>query len=366
VGDYFVTGKFFQGADVQEPHSAIVAAFSDVCDLIAQSDDFDEIRRREIQLALASDGQLLKRFISNLAPFLGSEPPIGHKLQNHETIDVFMESTLAQFKLACKTFLRAMASREHPLVIVIDDIQWMDEGSKLLIEMFLHDADLKYVMLILCYRDEERDSVVDLLDRCDERLVNISLQSLDVSCGASDGDGTLGIKLTRNSCSQRSGCQTVEWKSFSCTVIHRNNSEEWFTGERSPGIEPWVFDVHKIQEEVMVCGTTADLLARKLLNVSTEIQETLKLASLIGYSFDSSLLITVACRLKTETQDCHNRDHETLDKEIVLKSLDNAVMEGFLEGTQRGYQFTHDKIQFAFQSMIKSEHEKQHLHLSHW
>jgi predicted ATPase len=40
---YFVAGKFFQPTmDVtQEPHSAIMAAFSDLCDLVLQSSDFD-------------------------------------------------------------------------------------------------------------------------------------------------------------------------------------------------------------------------------------------------------------------------------------------------------------------------------------
>jgi predicted ATPase len=123
-----------------------------------------------------------------------------------------------------------------------------------------------------------------------------------------------------------------------------------------------VFDIHKIQEEMMVSGTTADLLARKLLKVSMEMQRTLKLVSLIGYSLDSSLLIAVAGRLKAATADLLGCDSETLAQATVLKSLDNAVMEGFLERTHKGYQFTHDKVQSACQSMIKSEHEKQQLH----
>ena len=50
---YFVTGKYFQNSGgVQEAHSAITAAFSDLCDLVDQSDDTDEKRRCQIKEAL--------------------------------------------------------------------------------------------------------------------------------------------------------------------------------------------------------------------------------------------------------------------------------------------------------------------------
>ena len=42
---HFCAGKFFQDPEIQEPYSAITAAFSDLCDLVAQSRDFDEQSR---------------------------------------------------------------------------------------------------------------------------------------------------------------------------------------------------------------------------------------------------------------------------------------------------------------------------------
>lgn len=40
-GGYFVSGKFFQTAGRRnEPYAAVMAAFSDLCDLVCQSDDF--------------------------------------------------------------------------------------------------------------------------------------------------------------------------------------------------------------------------------------------------------------------------------------------------------------------------------------
>lgn len=174
---YFVAGKYFQNSEIQEPHSAIMAAFSDLCDLVVQSDDFDEQRRREIQEALGSDGQILRKSITNLSPFLVSSP------DGCEDVDVLNEASFANFKVACKTFLHAMSSAKHPIVVFIDDIQWMDEGSRLLVELFLQDKELKNVLLILAYRDEEAAKVGTLFEQgsCKPDLTEIRMMNLEAS-----------------------------------------------------------------------------------------------------------------------------------------------------------------------------------------
>jgi predicted ATPase len=71
---FFCTGKFFQPSDEggvsQEPYSAVMAAFSDLCDLVLQSTDYDSHRRNEIQQALGHHSNLLVNTISSLAPLL--------------------------------------------------------------------------------------------------------------------------------------------------------------------------------------------------------------------------------------------------------------------------------------------------------
>lgn len=51
---YFVTGKYIQNSTTREPYSAIMAAFSDICDLTAQSEDCNEQRCKQIQEGLGS------------------------------------------------------------------------------------------------------------------------------------------------------------------------------------------------------------------------------------------------------------------------------------------------------------------------
>ena len=59
-----------------------------------------------------------------------------------DTTDTRNNAVLANFVVACKTFLQAMSSNKHPIVLFIDDIQWMDEGSKPLIRLLLRAQGL--------------------------------------------------------------------------------------------------------------------------------------------------------------------------------------------------------------------------------
>lgn len=176
---YFCAGKFFQNSSVQEPYSALMAAFSDMCDLVIQSDDFNEKRQHEIQQALETDGHLLTTAISNILPLLDQDA-LRKSMVGEGVAGLLSENSLSKFKVACKTLLKAVATDEHPLVLFIDDIQWMDIGSTKLIEQLLNDAELKNVLLILAYRDEEAEQALSLLRGHDD-LIDIPVKKLDSS-----------------------------------------------------------------------------------------------------------------------------------------------------------------------------------------
>jgi len=172
---FFCSAKYFQNLELEtEPYSAILAIFSDLCDLTLQASDFNEDRRKEIQQVLCNNAEILMRSISNISPFLDNKCDLGID-------EIKIHSTLAKFKVACKAFLRAMSSNEHPIVIFLDDVQWMDKASIDLLEIFLKDTEMKNLMFILAYRDEDADSIKDIfLHRTKSSTIDISLGNLDL------------------------------------------------------------------------------------------------------------------------------------------------------------------------------------------
>lgn len=204
-GGYLCSGKFFQNSELQEPFSAIMAAFSDVCDLMVQSTDFDDERRNEIQRKLGDTGYLLTKAVSSIAVFLEDGATL-----SEEAVDLVVnERSLSKFNIACKTFMQAMASDGRPLVIFFDDIQWSDVGSQQLIERFINDKEMKNVLLILAYRDEEADAVRPLFNN-DPALVDISIGSLDsvaiyeMVCRANGGESSERMQELSDLVEQRS------------------------------------------------------------------------------------------------------------------------------------------------------------------
>ena len=54
-------------------------------------------------------------------------------------------------------FIKAIADKESPLVIFVDDLQWADASSLNLFKIIAESRDIDYVMLIGGYRKNEVD-----------------------------------------------------------------------------------------------------------------------------------------------------------------------------------------------------------------
>mmetsp|Transcript_2209 Transcript_2209/g.3485 ORF Transcript_2209/g.3485 Transcript_2209/m.3485 type:complete len:1071 (+) Transcript_2209:110-3322(+) len=357
---YFVAGKYFQNSSVQEPYSAIMAAFSDLCDLVIQSDDFDEETQREIATNLGSDAaQLLAKSISNLAPIVGE---MKGRLE--------VEASFTKFKVACRTFLCAISSEKHPVVVFLDDVQWADDGSAQLIQMFLQDSDLKNVLFLLAYRDEDAAHVVENVigSHLKSPPTDIALSNLDEAAvhqmvtyimESEDVEPNLGKNVQELSAlvAKRTSGNPLHVLMF-MEAIEREDLLTYDCREKS-----WIFDVQQIQQIMMTSETVADLLARKIERISSGMKETLKIASLMGYEFAESILLNIASTSTFAKQENEKIPHAPdSTRKLVQSWISGAVEEGFIDKTSDGYQFTHDKLQTAFRALI-GESEKGNLHL---
>ena len=56
-----------------------------------------------------------------------------------------------------RRFIGVFARPEHPLVLFLDDLQWLDSATLDVLEDLLLQPDLKHLLLIGAYRDNEVD-----------------------------------------------------------------------------------------------------------------------------------------------------------------------------------------------------------------
>lgn len=113
---WYIQGKFDQLRQM-EALSALVTAFSDLCDFILHSDNFPHVRK-SIQKRLGEDARILENVIPNL-----------FHITSGNVIDTSTpdqpERTSSSVKLASvvRTFLKAISTHSCPILIHLDDIQ---------------------------------------------------------------------------------------------------------------------------------------------------------------------------------------------------------------------------------------------------
>ena len=67
-----------------------------------------------------------------------------------------------------RQFVTVFTSKAHPLVLFLDDLQWIDAASLALIEHLLTHPDTRYLLLIGAYRDNEVSAAHPLMTSLDD------------------------------------------------------------------------------------------------------------------------------------------------------------------------------------------------------
>ena len=146
---YFISGKFDQ-LQLTVPYSAFVTALKDlVAQLLTESDEALMAWKDNLLQALDGNGQLVIDVIPEVEHILGPQPAIP-ELNPSESRN--------RFKFVFRNFIRVFCQPEHPLVIFLDDLQWVDPASLALIDTILTDDVSHHLLLVGAYRDNEVDA----------------------------------------------------------------------------------------------------------------------------------------------------------------------------------------------------------------
>lgn len=143
---YFTSGKFDQ-FQRNIPYSAIVDALRKlVQQLLGEPDEQVQQWRSRLVEALGSNGQLIVDVIREVELIIGKQPPVP---------EVGATEAQNRFNRIFQQFVRVFCSKEHPLVIFLDDLQWIDSATLKLIELIMLDEQTQFLFLIGAYRDNE-------------------------------------------------------------------------------------------------------------------------------------------------------------------------------------------------------------------
>ncbi len=145
----FISGKFDQFQQ-NIPYYVITQAFNQFClQLLKESEEKLSQWRKEILLAVGSNGQILIEVIPNLELIIKKQIPVAV---------VGAQESQNRFNMVFQNFIKVISNKEHPLTLFIDDLQWVDYASLNLIQTLLNNQEISYFLLIGAYRDNEVDN----------------------------------------------------------------------------------------------------------------------------------------------------------------------------------------------------------------
>src|SRR6201999_1542927 len=96
--------------------------------------------------ALGPNGQLMVNLVPELELVIGKQPPVP---------ELPPQDAQNRFQMVFRRFLAVFARKEHPLALFLDDLQWLDASTLDLLEDLATQSDVRHLMLIGAYRDNE-------------------------------------------------------------------------------------------------------------------------------------------------------------------------------------------------------------------
>jgi predicted ATPase len=363
---YFCTGKFVQEQSTCDGgYSAVMAALSDLCDLVIQAEDFGQ-RKEVIQNTLGTDAYVLADLISSIHHFFPPEQQ-GCDVPDYSNIG---KTAMTRFKLACKSFLHAMSDANHPVVIFIDDIQWADVGSQQVIATLLEDHELQHVLFVLAYRDEEAEgaATMNLLQHyahdTTTSFVDIQLESLDIHAIEELLSDQMGLAFPEEVTYELSKLVTTKTMG---NPFHVHQYIAFIVAEElllwSRKTKRWEFDVNAMQQPTMIPDSLVEIIERRMDRLAPSAVKILRLAAMLGFSFEERVLAEVVLRVDRGEQTYCPQPVDASNLGIK-EALSLAVREGLIEeSTNVGhYMFSHDKLLASFLSRNREHEDPSALH----
>ncbi|MFP3562781.1 AAA family ATPase [Paraburkholderia sp. SIMBA_030] len=328
---HFAAGKFEQyKRDI--PYTTLGQAFQSLARQILDRGETEVAHWRErLSEAVGPNGQLIVNLIPEVEKIIGPQPAVP---------ELPAQDAQIRFHGVFGRFIGAFTYADHPLVLFLDDLQWLDAGTICLLENILATPKLQNLLLVGAYRDNEvgpghpLSHALVAIRKLGMPVHDIVLAPLQVG----DVARLIGEALHAG---------TAEVYGLAQFMFEKTGGNPFFTvqllktlaEERHLVFDPvrrtWGWDVARLRE-AHFSDSVVDLMVGKIGRVPDMTQAALKQFACFGNSATTAMLMRVAGTSDT----------------AVHRAFAGAVEAGLVFRREHGYAFLHDRVQEAAYALI--------------
>ncbi|MEM7724993.1 MAG: AAA family ATPase [Cyanobacteria bacterium P01_A01_bin.45] len=360
---YFISGKFDQfKRDI--PYASLIQAFEFlVGQLLSESETQIQQWKEKIQTAVGNNGQVIVDIIPSVELIIGKQPEVSQlaPIESQNRLNrIFPE------------FIKIFCQKEHPLVIFLDDLQWVDSATLQLMQLLVTDTGIEHLLLIGAYRDNEVSpthpliTTIEEIEKAGTSVSNIVLQPLDSYNVRKLVVETLDDNQNRSSeLAELIFNKTGGNPFFITQLLQSLYQESLLIFDFSE--ELWKWNIKEIQAIGITDKSVVELVASRIEKLPVSTQEMLKLAACIGDKFTLDILSIVSDKSAFDVATDLNKAltagfilplSEAYRIPLLFKDNDSVITKQKI-----GYKFLHDRVQQASYSLIPQE-QKQKTHIN--
>lgn len=339
----FACGKFDQNKrDI--PYQTLGSAIQSLVRELLTRDEAELERWRAALLgAVGSCGQLVVDLVPELELILGPQAPPPH---------LAAEDEKNRFFLILRNVICVFAQPQHPLVLFLDDLQWIDPATLALLERLAGDDIVPHLLLVGAFRSNE----VTPWQGPGQTLARI---------GASVGEipevrlAPLAIADITQLVADTLRTTTERAAPLGAVVFGRSQGNPYFAIEFLTTLQTeglirydqaagdWRWSTEQIDAVASACSI-ADLIAGRLLRYPWPALTAIRTLACLGNSARTATLATVLDANEAE----------------VDERLRVFVGDDLLHRTGQSYQFSHDGVQEAAYDLVpEAERAATHLRI---
>jgi PAS domain S-box-containing protein len=338
----FASGKFdLYKRDI--PYSTLAQAFQSLIrPLLGKSEAELAPWRDALRETLGPNAGLIVDLVPEVKAIIGEPPPIP---------ELPPQDAQRRFQLVLRQFIGVFARPEHPLALFLDDLQWLDAATLDLLEDLLNRSDLRNLLLIGAYRDNEITASHPLMRKLDAiKTAGGTVSEITLGPLAREQIGQLIADAVR--CASETTAplpQLVHEKTggnpfFVIQFISSLADERMFVFDHDAAC--WYCDLDRIHAKGYT-DNVVDLMVRKLTRLSLETQDALRQLACLGNVADVAMLSVVL----------------GVSEQRVHAALSEALRQQLIERLERSYTFAHDRVQEAAYALIP-ERSRAEAHLT--